>query len=269
MSLGREDAEGLSRTLWRARALHARDRGTCLISEKFVISPKSVYLDIMSPSSQGESARDPGFYDKLRQHLTEIAFDRRVSDLCEPLYWPTYLETDLRIDPVVYFKMLMIGFFENLSGERAIAARCRDSLSVRALLGYDSKEDPPGEHELCAIRDRLAPRLYEEVLDIIVRALKSHGLLDGGTIGPELIEENANLRGLIGRNTEYVCRSYFNELSRQPPVVPPSPKAAKLPVSTPSYRPALTSPREGTYYEKSDDDHQARWCRRISGRGRV
>ena len=248
---------------------HARDRGTCLISKKFVISPKSAYLDIMSPLSQGEAARDPGFYDKLRQHLTEIAFDRRVSDLCEPLYWTTYLETDLRIDPVVYFKMLMIGFFENLSGKRAIAARCRDSLSVRALLGYDSKEDPPGEHELCAIRDRLAPRLYEEVLDIIVRALKSHGLLDGGTIGPELIEENVNLRGLIGRNTEYVCRSYFNELSRQLPVVPPSSKAAEIPVSTPSYRPALTSPREGISYEKSDDDHQARWCRRISGRSRV
>ena len=97
----------------------------------------------MSPSSQGEAARDPGFYGKLRQHLTEIAFDRRVSDLCETLYWTTYSETDLRIDPVVYFKMLMIGFFENLSGERAIAARCRDGLSVRALLGYDSKEDPP------------------------------------------------------------------------------------------------------------------------------
>ena len=33
------------------------------------------------------------------------------------------------IDPEVYFKMLMIGFFENLASERAIAARCADSLS--------------------------------------------------------------------------------------------------------------------------------------------
>ena len=223
----------------------------------------------MFPSSEGEAAPDPGFYGKLRQHLIEIAFDRRVSELCEPLFWTTYLETDLRIDPVVYFKMLMIGFLENLSGERAIAVRCRDSLSIRALLGYGSKENAPGEHDLCAIRDRLIPQLYEEVLAIILLALKSHGLLDGETIGRELIEENANLRGLIGRNTEYVCRSYFNELFRQSPAVPPSPKAAELPVSTPSYRPALASPREGISYEKSDDDHQARWCRHISGRSRV
>jgi Transposase domain (DUF772) len=224
---------------------------------------------MMFPSREGEQPPDPGYYEKLRQHLTQIVFDQRVSDLCEPLYGRTYLDTNVRIPPVVYFKMLMVGFLENLSSERAIAVRCSDSLSVRALLGFGSNEATPGEHELCAIRHRLESRVYEEVLDIILLALKSHGLLDGGTISPEIIEENTNLRGLIGRNTEYVCRSYFNELSRQPPVVPPSPKAAELPVSTPSYRPALASPREGISYEKSDDDHQARWCRRISGRSRV
>ena len=151
--------------------------------------------------------------------------------------------------------------------ERAIAARCSDSLSVRALLGYGSKEVTPGEPELDAIRHRLEPRMYEEVLDIMLLALKSHGLLDGATIAPDIIEESANLRGLISRNTEYVCRSYFNELTRQPPVVAPSPKAAQLEVSTGSYRPARAAPREATFYETVDDDHQARWCRRISGRG--
>jgi hypothetical protein len=223
---------------------------------------------MMSPSSQGEEAPDPGFYGRLGRHLPKIAFDQRVSDLCEPLYWRSYLDTELRIHPVVYFKMLMIGFLENLSSERAIAARCSDSLSVRAFLGYGSKEDTPGEPELGAIRHRLEPRMYEEVLAIILFALKSHGLLDGATIAPEIIEENANLRGLISRNTEYVCRSYFNELTRQPPVVAPSPRAAELDVSTSSYRPARAATREATLYETADDDHQARWCRRISGRGR-
>ena len=131
---------------------------------------------MMSPSREGEAAPDPGFYDRLGQHLTKIAFDQRVSDLCEPLYWTTYLDTGLRIHPVVYFKMLMIGFLENLRSERAIAARCSDSLSVRALLGYGSKEVTPGEPELGAIRHRLEPQMYEEVLDIMLLALKSHGL---------------------------------------------------------------------------------------------
>jgi transposase len=220
---------------------------------------------MMSPSSQGEEAPDPGFYGRLGRHLTKIAFDQRVSDLCEPLYWRSYLG----IHPVVYFKMLMIGFLENLSSERAIAERCSDSLSVKAFLGYGPKEDTPGEPELGAIRHRLEPRMYEEVLAIILLALKSHGLLDGATIAPEIIEENANLRGLISRNTEYVCRSYFNELTRQPPVVAPSPRAAELDVSTSSYRPARAATKEATFYETAEDTHQAKWCRRISGRGRV
>ncbi len=224
---------------------------------------------IISPSHPGEAAPDSGFYEKLRQHLVDIAFDQRVSELCEPLYWVTYLETDLRIDPVVYFKMLMIGFLENLKNERAIAARCSDSLSVRRLLGYGPSTRMPGEGELRAIRDRLEPRIYEEVLDLTLRALRSHGLLDGVTISAEIIENNANLRGLISRNTEYVFRSYFDELTRKPPVAPPNPKVTDLPVSTSSFRPAVAATRESIFYETSDDAHQARWSRLISGRGRV
>jgi transposase-like protein DUF772 len=221
----------------------------------------------MFPSREGEQPPDPGFYERLRQHLTQIVFDQRVSALWEPLYWRPYLDTNIRIDPVVYFKMLMVGFLENLSSERAIAARCSDSLSVRALLGYDSKEATPGEPELCAIRHRLESRVYEEVLVIILLALKSHGLLDGETIDPEIIDENTNLRGLIGRNTEYVCRSYFDELTRQPRVVPPTTKEAQAGVAAVSYQRALSAPRVGTSYERSADAHEARWCRRIAGRG--
>jgi hypothetical protein len=222
---------------------------------------------MMSPSRQSEPDPVSGFYDKLRRSLAEVAFDKRVSEICEPLYWRTYLETDLRIDPVVYFKMLIIGFLENSSSEQAIAARCRDSLSVRALLGYGPTERTPGEHELCAIRDRLEPHIYEEVLEIIVVSLKLHGLLDGGTIVQEIIEENANLRGLINRNTEYVCRNYFAELTKQSPLIAPSQTAAELVAPKISSRPTLAATREATLYENSDDLHQARWCRQLSRRG--
>ena len=75
---------------------------------------------MMSPSRQSEPDPVSGFYDKLRRSLAEIAFDKRVSEICEPLYWTTYLETDLRIDPVVYFKMLMIGFLENSRANRQL-----------------------------------------------------------------------------------------------------------------------------------------------------
>ncbi|HWV58231.1 MAG TPA: transposase, partial [Longimicrobiales bacterium] len=69
------------------------------------------------------------FYRRLDHELTRSGFGDKVQALCE------YCETDLSrggrpgIDPEAYFKMQMIGFFENLPSERAIAARCADSLS--------------------------------------------------------------------------------------------------------------------------------------------
>jgi Transposase domain (DUF772) len=75
------------------------------------------------------------------------------------------------IDPVVYFKMLMVGFFENLPSrniqftgwlrsERAIAARCQDSFAVRAFLGYGLEEATPDHSSLSVIRLGYAePRL--------------------------------------------------------------------------------------------------------------
>ena len=47
------------------------------------------------------------------------------------------------IDPEVYFKMLMAGFVENLTSERAIASRYAASLAIRALLHYGLTETPP------------------------------------------------------------------------------------------------------------------------------
>jgi transposase len=59
------------------------------------------------------------------------------------------------IDPEVYFKMLVVGFFENIESERGIAARCADSVSIRAYLRYELTETLPDHSTFTAIRQRL------------------------------------------------------------------------------------------------------------------
>ena len=73
------------------------------------------------------AAKPARFYDKLDQTLGEMDFAAKVRDLCAPLY-SSGEKGRPPIDPVGYFKMLMVGFLENLPSERAIAARCGDSL---------------------------------------------------------------------------------------------------------------------------------------------
>jgi len=47
------------------------------------------------------------------------------------------------IAPGVYFRMLMVGYFEGIDSERGIAWRCADSLSLKSFLGYALTETTP------------------------------------------------------------------------------------------------------------------------------
>ena len=76
------------------------------------------------------------FYDKLQETLETLGFAAKVHARCAPVY-SSGAKGRPPIDPVVYFKMLMVGFLENLPSERAIAARCGDSLMIRRFLGYE------------------------------------------------------------------------------------------------------------------------------------
>ncbi len=82
------------------------------------------------------AATPDAFYRRVNQTLEKIGFAAEVWRICAPAYADASRGGRPGIDPVVYLKMLMVGFFENLPSERAIASRCADSLSVRGFLGY-------------------------------------------------------------------------------------------------------------------------------------
>lgn len=82
------------------------------------------------------------FYTRLNKLLFEHGFDAFVEGLCARYYAETLGRPS--IAPGVYFRMLMIGYFEGLGSERGIAWRVSDSLALRRFLGYSLSESPPG-----------------------------------------------------------------------------------------------------------------------------
>jgi transposase len=142
------------------------------------------------------------FYRRLDRALADFGFGDAVRALCRPFY-----EADATrggrpgIDPEVYFKMLVIGFFENLPSERAIAARCADSFSIRAFLHYGLEEATPDHSSLTVIRQRLSAEVYEQVFGLVLEALEKDGLLKGRRLGIDasVLEANASLRSLEHR----------------------------------------------------------------------
>ena len=86
------------------------------------------------------------FYQKLNQALRAMAFDRNVEELCGKFYDQSLGRPG--IAPGVYFRMLLIGYFEGIDSERGIAWRVADSLSLRGFLGYDLQTPTPDHSSL-------------------------------------------------------------------------------------------------------------------------
>lgn len=169
-----------------------------------------------------------GFYQKLDQVLAELQFGDAVRRLAAPFY-----EMDASkggqpgIDPEVYFKMLMVGFFENLASERAIAARCADSLSIREFLHYGLGERTPHHSSFTVIRQRLSAEVYDAVFTLVLQGLRAKKLLKGKhlAIDTSVLEANASLRSLEHRLTGERYRQYVKRLATEAGVDTTDPKA--------------------------------------------
>jgi transposase len=146
------------------------------------------------------AGRATTFYDGLGEHLEAEGFGDFVRGLCVDFY---HSGSGGRppIDPEVYFKMLMVGYFERLGSERGIAARCEDSLAVRRFLRYDLTEATPDHSSLSVIRKRLPREVYEEVFAFSLRALRKGGLLVGERLGIDstTMEADASMERLVRR----------------------------------------------------------------------
>jgi len=156
------------------------------------------------------------FYARLDETLESFGFAEKVRAFCAPAYKQSNAGRP-GIDPVVYLKMIMVGFFEDLPSERAIAARCADSMSIRAFLNYSLEEKTPDHSSFTVIRQRLGLEIYQQIFTLTLQALREHGLLRGKNLGIDssVIEANASLRALVHRNTEEQYWDYVKRLAAE------------------------------------------------------
>ncbi len=182
---------------------------------------KAVQPEFWVATQQLPKSSKSTFYSKLEETLESFGFAAKVRQICAPAYKQTGTGRP-GIDPVVYLKMIMVGFFEDLPSERAIAARCADSMSIRAFLNYELDEKTPDHSSFTVIRQRLGLDLYERIFTLTLQALREHGLLRGKNLGIDssVIEANASLRALVHRNTEEQYWDYVKRLAAESGIDP-------------------------------------------------
>ena len=161
-------------------------------------------------------ASSPGhpFYEKLESVLREEKFDSFVESECALYY--AKKQGRPSIAPGVYFRMLLIGYFERIDSERGICWRCADSLSLRSFLGLGLDESSPDHSSLSRIRGRFALETHEAVFGWVLRVLAAHDLIDGKTIGVDAttLEANAALRSIVRRDTNESYEEFLTKLAK-------------------------------------------------------
>jgi len=119
-----------------------------------------------------ELVPNDNFYRRLQSAL-DLSF---VRDLVEDLYAACGRPS---VDPVVFFKLQLVLFFEDLRSERQLMEIVADRLSIRWYLGYDLNEPLPDHSSLTRIRERYGlevfRRFFEEIVELCVQA----GLVGG------------------------------------------------------------------------------------------
>lgn len=165
--------------------------------------------------STQDLARPEGhpFYDKLNEVLKRHGFDAFVERRCAKYYKSGGRPS---IPPGVYFRMLMVGYFEGLDSERGIAWRCADSLTLRRFLGYGLNEATPDHSTLSVIRSRFDLRTHKQVFRWVLIVLAKAGLVKGKTVGVDAttLVANAALKSIVRRDTGQSYEEFLADLAR-------------------------------------------------------
>jgi transposase len=141
------------------------------------------------------------------------------------------------IDPVVLFKMLLVGYLYGITSERRLAQEVELNLAYRWFVGYDLDEAVPDHSVLSKARARLGPEVFEEFFRRSITLCREAGLLNDGPVYVDstLFQAAAAVESLARREEltaplsvgEYLER--LNKESETPGVPPPASSAPESP----------------------------------------
>src|SRR5215210_5682126 len=171
---------------------------------EFASLPREISLEELVPTDC--------FYRDLEKCL-DLSF---VREMVAPLYASGGRTS---VDPVVFFKLQLVMFFEDLRSERQLMEVAADRLSLRWYLGYDLFEPLPDHSSLTRIRDRYGLGTFRRFFEEIVEMCAEAGLVWGEELyfDATKIEANASLESIVPRfAVEQHLHDLFEEDLRDP-----------------------------------------------------
>ena len=114
--------------------------------------------------------------DHFYRHLDRVLDLSFVRELVQRTYAPAGRPS---IDPIVFFKLQLVMFFEDMRSERLLMRLVADKLSVRWYVGYNLDEPLPDHSSLTRIRQRFGVAIFRRFFEAIVEQCRQAKLIWG------------------------------------------------------------------------------------------
>ena len=147
------------------------------------------------------------FYRRLRE-----AVDLRWLYSATKKYYGS--EGQQSIDPVVFFKLLLIGYLENLNSDRKIIDHSKMRLDILFFLGYDLDEELPWHSTISRTRQLYGEEVFKELFSKVLGMCISKRMLSGKrqAIDSAYIKANASMDSLVEKEIIEDGEQYINDL---------------------------------------------------------
>lgn len=169
---------------------------------KKIITPQLFYhqsLDEMVP--------EDNFYRKVNENLSLDFLYKSTKS-----YYGSCGQES--IDPVVFFKILMVGYLNNINSNRSLMRFCSNCLDIRLFLGYDINENLPFHSTISRTRALFGEELFLELFRKVLSLCVGKGMVRGKRMAVDaaFIKANASMDSLVEKEVLEDASAFVNEL---------------------------------------------------------
>jgi len=168
--------------------------------------------------SHNELANGPAhpFYKRVNELLEAERFDEFAEKECAIFYAENNGRPSLT--PGIYFRLLLVGYFEGIDSERGIAWRAADSIGLRKFLGVGLDEQTPDHSTISRTRRliRCGDASQGFLLDLGTAERSGAGEGQDRGIDATTLEANAAMRSIVRRDNGESYEEFLKGLARNP-----------------------------------------------------
>jgi transposase len=174
--------------------------------------------------SHNELANGPAhpFYKRVNELLEAERFDEFAEKECARFYAENNGRPSLT--PGIYFRLLLVGYFEGIDSERGIAWRAADSIGLRKFLGVGLDEQTADHSTISRTRRLIDVETHRKVFFWILERLRDQGLVKGKTVGIDAttLEANAAMRSIVRRDNGESYEEFLKGLAKESGIETPT-----------------------------------------------